>query len=258
MSGDPGFSHVKRKVVLGYAGKAMKSALAVLVAAVLAASLRVAAPAEAATVSLDNVNGIKVTGVIDRATVSEFTVVATRVRDWAIVFLDSVGGDLVAAMEIGQIIRSRSFETDVIVTARCASACVFILAAGVDRSAYGKIGIHRPHFDDRYVADLTPAQARAKYEQLQAGARSYLREMGMPDDLYIEMMRIPSDRIRSLSPEESYKFRQVLMVCRVGDFCTVGAKGESGNGPSYLIQKVFEVQRQPASRVQELKRDFKQ
>ncbi len=49
--------------------------------------------------------------------------------------------------------------------------------------------------------------------------------------------------------------RQVLAVCRVGDFCTVGAKGESGNGNRYLIQKVFEVQRQPASRVQELKRD---
>ena len=27
----------------------------------------------------------------------------------------------------------------------------------------------------------------------------------MPDDLYIEMMRIPSDGIRWLSPEESYK-----------------------------------------------------
>ena len=57
---------------------------------------------------------------------------------------------------------------------------------------------------------------------------------------------------------EGKALRQVLAVCRVGDLCTVGAKGESGNGPSYLIQKVFEVQRQPASRVQELKRDFKQ
>jgi hypothetical protein len=184
----------------------MKSPLAVLVAAVLAASLRVAEPAEAATVSVNiNSNIIEVTGVIDRATVSEFTAVATRIRDWTIVFLNSEGGDLVAAMEIGQIIRSRSLLTDVGGTARCASACVFILAAGVDRSAYGKIGIHRPHFDDRYFADLTLAQPRAKYEQLQTMARSYLREMGMPDDLYIEMMRIPSDGIRWLSPEESYK-----------------------------------------------------
>jgi len=189
----------------------MKSPLAVLVAAVLAASLRVAEPAEAATVSVNiNSNIIEVTGVIDRATVSEFTAGATRIRDYyyldgTMVVLNSEGGDLVAAMEIGQIIRSRSLLTDVGGTARCASACVFILAAGVDRSAYGKIGIHRPHFDDRYFADLTLAQARAKYEQLQTMATRYLREMGMPDDLYIEMMRIPSDGIRWLSPEESYK-----------------------------------------------------
>lgn len=52
---------------------------------------------------------------------------------------------------------------------------------------------------------------------------------------------------------EGKVLRQILAVCRVGDFCTVAAKGEAGNGPSYLIQKVFEVQRQPASVVQELK-----
>lgn len=182
----------------------MKSPFAVLVAVVLAASVRVAEPAEAATVSVEFYSIIKVTGVIDRAAVSEFTAIATRIRDWAMVVLNSEGGDL-AAMVIGQITRSRSFATDVGVTARCASACVFILAAGVDRSTYGKIGIHRPHFEDRYFADLTPAQARAKYEQLQTGARSYLREMGMPDDLYFDMMRIPSDGIRWLSPEETYK-----------------------------------------------------
>jgi hypothetical protein len=57
---------------------------------------------------------------------------------------------------------------------------------------------------------------------------------------------------------EGKPLRQILAVCRVGDFCTVAAKGESGNGGRYLIQKVFEVQRQPASVVQDLKRDFKQ
>jgi hypothetical protein len=57
---------------------------------------------------------------------------------------------------------------------------------------------------------------------------------------------------------EGKPLRQVLAVCRVGDFCTVAAKGESGNGGRHLIQKVFEVQRQPASVVQDLKRDSKQ
>jgi hypothetical protein len=37
--------------------------------------------------------------------------------------------------------------------------------------------------------------------------------------------------------------RRILAVCRVGDVCIVGAKGERGNGGRHLIQRVFEVQR---------------
>ena len=87
----------------------MKSPLAVLVAAVLAASLRVAEPAEAATVSVNiNSNIIEVTGVIDRARVSEFTAGATRIRDYyyldgTMVVLNSEGGDLVAAIEMAKL-----------------------------------------------------------------------------------------------------------------------------------------------------------
>ena len=41
--------------------------------------------------------------------------------------------------------------------------------------------------------------------------------------------------------------RRVLAVCHVGDLCIVSAKGESGNGNRYLIQKVFEVHRHAAA-----------
>jgi hypothetical protein len=58
--------------------------------------------------------------------------------------------------------------------------------------------------------------------------------------------------------DEGKVLRQILSVCHVGDLCVASAKGESGNGNRYVIQKVFAIQRQPSSRVQELKRDFKQ
>jgi hypothetical protein len=45
--------------------------------------------------------------------------------------------------------------------------------------------------------------------------------------------------------DEGKIFRQVLVVCRVGDVCVVSAKGESGNGNRHVIQKIFEVQRSP-------------
>jgi hypothetical protein len=74
----------------------------------------------------------------------------------------------------------------------------------------------------------------------------------------VESWRSPDDSPMPMDCDvDSKVLRQILTVCRVGDLCTASAKGESGNGNRYLIQKVFEVQRQPASRVKELKRDFK-
>ena len=52
--------------------------------------------------------------------------------------------------------------------------------------------------------------------------------------------------------------KQVLAVCHVGDYCVVASKGERGNGGHNVIQKVFEVQHQPPSVVEDLKRDAKQ
>jgi hypothetical protein len=58
--------------------------------------------------------------------------------------------------------------------------------------------------------------------------------------------------------DDGKALKQVLAVCQVGDYCIVASKGERGNGGHNVIQKVFEVQRQPASVVQDLKRDSTQ
>ena len=133
----------------------MRKILAVATVA-LAISLGTAEPGDAASVTL-KLNVITITGAIDSRTPQEFTTAAKRIRDWGLVILDSEGGDVVSALTIGRLIRARNFETDVTNNALCASACIFILAAGVDRSAYGRIGIHRPHYDDTYFAGLGPA-----------------------------------------------------------------------------------------------------
>ena len=59
-----------------------------------------------------------------------------------IVLLDSPGGDGMAAMEIGRLLRASN--AHVFVTGQCASACIFVLAAGVVRGAASlSVGIHR-------------------------------------------------------------------------------------------------------------------
>jgi hypothetical protein len=73
----------------------------------------------------------------------------------------------------------------------------------------------------------------------------------------VESWKKQEDRNGYCDIAEGKALRQVLAVCHVGDFCTVAAKGSVGNGPSYAIQKVFEAQRQPASVVQDYKRNFK-
>jgi hypothetical protein len=173
--------------------------------AVAAISLGVARPAIAASVT-ENDNLISITGVINHQTLEDFTIAAARIQDWGMVVLDSEGGDVVAALSIGRIVRSRSFATDVPDKNLCASACVFILAAGVDRHGYGKIGIHRPHYDDTYFAGLQPAEAQIKFSQLEDLTRGYLHDMGMPDELFASMIRVPSDSIQWLSPATIHSF----------------------------------------------------
>jgi uncharacterized protein (DUF1330 family) len=58
--------------------------------------------------------------------------------------------------------------------------------------------------------------------------------------------------------DEGKALKQILAVCHVGDYCIVASKGERGNGGHNLIEKVFEVQRKPASVLDDLKRDSKQ
>jgi hypothetical protein len=107
-----------------------------------------------------------------------------------------------AAMAIGQIVRNKLFWTTVDSSSKCASACVLILAAGVLRSADqgSVVAIHRPTFEAKYFAGLSPDDARSKYLQMTQKVRNYLSEMGMSDRLFEQMMSISSKDIRVLSP----------------------------------------------------------
>jgi hypothetical protein len=89
--------------------------------------------------------------------------------------LNSPGGDVVEAMRIGRLIRERFMFTGIMPERECASACVFILMAGVFRLAgpTAHVGIHRPKFDPVYFAGLTPDQARATYDSMVRDLRKY-------------------------------------------------------------------------------------
>ncbi len=148
-----------------------------------------------------------ITGVIDQQTVEDFDkaindprIIKTAKLSAPMVVLDTPGGSVIDAVLIGQTIRRSNFMTGVFEGAQCSSACVLILAAGVSRTAnFGKVGIHRPHFDESAFAQLTQDQARAKYNEMANGVRQYLLQMGMSENLYTAMLKVPSDQIEFLS-----------------------------------------------------------
>jgi hypothetical protein len=178
------------------------------------AQVRVQQPA-----SQDSAFKVVITGKIDTRTLMEFAAIATDPRvarsGTPVLELDSPGGSVHAAMAIGVVARSGGFDTYVRRNTSCDSACVLILAAGVDRSAAGHVGLHRPR-----VRDGSPALHTARYEEAAADMRRYLAHMGVADDLVNVMLSAPAHGVRTLSPQELQALglaRRELMTASAGE-----------------------------------------
>jgi hypothetical protein len=124
-------------------------------------------------------------------------------RYGVMVSLNSRGGEVKAAMEIGIILRSQEAHVLVQPNAECNSACILVLAGGVHRDAFegSKLGIHRPSFHAQEFAQLSHAEAQGQYRELSALVKRYLSLMGIADGLYDAMMRVPSRQIKYISRE---------------------------------------------------------
>src|SRR5665213_1124172 len=108
---------------------------------------------------------------IKRGDALAFTTAADRIKrvthatvmgvPFITVELDTPGGDVMEAIQIGRLIHDRFIFTVVKPERVCASACVFILIAGASHTPTNSahIGLHRPSFDPSYFANLTPQQA---------------------------------------------------------------------------------------------------
>jgi hypothetical protein len=118
--------------------------------------------------------------------------------------LDSVGGDLETALAIGRIIRADKATIVIAGKAECLSSCVFVLAGGISRTVFGKVGIHRPFvpLDLMTTAELQKEQ----YDRLGAIVKSYFKDMNISGELYEHMLRVPPDEIVYLSDSELQRY----------------------------------------------------
>ncbi len=176
-------------------------------------------PVEPAALPLPTgVRVIEIKGMIRRTLVAKLRAALrgvdhARFPAGALILLDSPGGDGLAALEAGRLVREA--EAHVFVRSRCSSACVFILAAGVVRGVAdgATVAIHRPRLTTFVkglgVVDINTASNRNAEKAFALANRrtqDYLLEMGMPDALYEAMMAAPSEQMRHLGSVELEAF----------------------------------------------------
>src|SRR5258707_874679 len=106
-------------------------------------------------------------------------------EDGIVVTLNSPGGDVDAAMQIGRIIRKYRAFVQVGVGSKCYSSCALIYIAGTTRLSYGKIGLHRPYFAS---APQNPREIERQVPIMLQKLKSYVQEMGVTDNFYQEMV----------------------------------------------------------------------
>jgi hypothetical protein len=150
-------------------------------------------------------------GAISNSDVLAFREIAKKIasnppsKQALMINLNSKGGDIKSAIEIGKLIRQ--FPISVASVRRddtCFSACIFVLAGAVVRDVDGKVGIHRP-----YTATTEQKNFQIRQQEFTVLTRSikeYLESMNLPSSLYDEMMQIPPQAIRVLSDAELNRF----------------------------------------------------
>jgi hypothetical protein len=104
--------------------------------------------AKLSTIKLDKGWTIVVTGEIERGDGAKFRSEASKYDD-VLILLESPGGSLADAIDIGETIRLKGYSTAVINGSECNSACALIWLAGTPHalSRSGRIGFHAAYSD---------------------------------------------------------------------------------------------------------------
>jgi len=145
-----------------------------------------------------HVGDVEIHGTIDTAVAHQAIELIRSIRpdvDELTVFLSSPGGDVLAAIELGEEIRRQWALTAVgdDGEGECLGACVLVLAAGVRRTPVPeRVGLQRLNFDQR---DSDRERPKRKYAGLAKTIETYLARMGMPKKLFQEISQQSSGKV---------------------------------------------------------------
>ena len=182
---------------MGFLGRAGRSAL-------LCAFLFACARADAATIAIASLGSnneeafVVVTGPFEQGDIDQFRTTTAFLRK-AVVAFASDGGNLVAGIEIGTMLRLKGFSTLVPDGARCASACAIAWLGGVKRymGATAQVGFHAAFT----VKDGVTAETSAG----NALVGAYLNRIGLPDRAVVYLTQAAPGDLAMLSFQDAAK-----------------------------------------------------
>lgn len=116
--------------------------------------------------------------------------------------LDSPGGAVAEALEMGRLIRENGYATNVVNGAFCASSCPLVFAGGETRTAGDRamIGVHQIYSGSGQT--ISADQALSDAQVTTARIARYLEQMGVDQALWLHALETPPDRLYYLTPEE--------------------------------------------------------
>jgi len=144
-------------------------------------------------------------GEISLTSANEVAALIDQKREWngsKQLTINSPGGNVDASMAIGRLLRKNRMTILIPKGAECVSACVLIFAGAVSRLYAGKVGIHRPYFNQPASSSESPDKVHSNYEQMLQEMRAYLRGMNVSERLAEDMLKIPPADMRYMSHDD--------------------------------------------------------
>lgn len=134
------------------------------------------------------------TGEITPSTQEDFDILLAQAPSLSILYLNSSGGTVVAALNIANKVHALGINTIVPSGALCASACSTIFFAGNSRQAEGRLGVHQMSY--RGTPDLRVVQ------NLISSTLDLYEKVGVDREITRYMLTTPADSMYYFSEEE--------------------------------------------------------
>lgn len=170
-------------------------------------------------IALESGGDLTLTGTIDPGSALRFrTEIEQRGEYVKTVVLDSPGGSVMDALEIGALIQEKGLATKVAAGNLCASSCPIIFASGAERlaSADSAIGVHQIYAaslgettrDAIAVAGIAMSDAQSTTAQI----TRHLTKSGVDPALWLHALDTPPDRLYYFSAEEMQRLKLVTQM----------------------------------------------